>query len=1384
MQHADFRLPRPGFAAPLKLAAALAAVALLVVAAIALSGGRADAQVDAGGYARLGEDAAQRAARCAANRPSDDPAPLAYVQECFLAPDILKIWTSGPGPTGIRDIEDTPVFAVANDWTPANVSLFVGQGRYTTYKRIDSLSNAPDRLNDLFIRLRDPDTGRRLTYGDLTGVHINVSPLSDNFQLTMANALWSGRTGKGLHQIDHPTRTVPAARRGGAQISGQTVPLKICPTSVLTYQTQQIGGLNPQDGVNGWYDVNGNGVYDFIDTDGDGVRDFDDTNEDGTKDAGEDYTEDMEPTTNVETDVSISPCVIDAGAWRVLSGQTGALDSAPLPDLHLTFSVPARWSDIDTSVYLRIVHLSENYTCTRAERDASDCDVSYSTWYESEPTAFFYRIDSDRGRCPVYQPINPVYDAQGNDISDEAWQRCELADFTDDPHTGGKAIRMGFTLLDEADFTASPSSSAATGMFDVSSNNYGDLTRYDQFKYVRLTSESWNDFAPSGTFRFLRPDGSKSQWYGFPQVFTAQQIREETQSSFRIRSGTEVNFRDNPFYSRYWFDRFPVIEFVPSSEEQVGLAVEFFGGDVVTLEDNDDLLISSAEGVIEADDLPDPRPAIARRPDGQLGLSAARGDGPATYGALVAPRDGHPGNPNPDQTDPDTAALSVRVNAGSITIGDDTCTAVDQTPCDLTWNRQEAWEAAGGSGNARLQQPVVPIPIVFFPSAIPGRRTISASVLSSENVGVGNFWFDDYLSPAVTSLYEAGITGALEQDADGIAAPGSQVPLTIGFQINAGSDADSTTSVCTSTSAHPCSLEVDPDSYLVLTGPATWAANGGRRLDIDGTAWKLACTANKEIAASREFGTTCHVVGADGTTRPQVLIDSAADADVVVQASLAAADNGYFYAFVQDSPGSTFIGLTLRRSVFGAYTLKVGAVKQLAEATLTRAPVNGAVSSSAIPIRSENTKVRLALLSESGQPSELGSVSSITFTAVGGGSLSGYGCSRRSSCTLSLVAGADATAADNIAAAALANPAITGRIDMTYIAPTTARTVRVRAVVVGKDGGRFIVDHEIIVSGSAAELAVGSVMPRVHSSATDDDRDTITIPVTAQDANGNPAPIPVAARVEVRDANGAAVPAASHSVVLNDCNAGRYKCSIVFTVTASASSPLPSGAYTARVLATGLTDARATFAVAGPVDSVSLGVPDELGDLGETFTATATAVDAAGVPVADGTWIAFSSVATLDEGSPAAAVTSPALEDHDADADTPRIRRARTVNGEAAARITIVGNGISILTAQSGAKSASVPLNTQGAATEPVVEGADAIEYGSAAPPSTGVLATYRGTSSATAADALALAPEGATIIWLWNGVEWVRYGEVDGTSLPGSANFVILPGDAIFFGS
>ena len=1298
MRHDDFRMPRRGIS-PLRLLAAFAALATLIAASIALSTSSADAQ------STLSQDPLARLAQCKASRPLTGDADGRYIERCYLAPNILSVWTSGPGPSIPREIEDYP-------GVYPNSDLVSGGGRYIT----DRARTGAIGLNDLFVRLTHPATGERLTYADLTNLVVQVSPLEHNSQFSMAETLYSGRTREGLHDIPHPSKVVmdrttdPPTPR----------PDRICRTPHITY-----GNL-------GYYDVNENGV----------------------KDAG-DYA------SNLGVAVSLRHCWIDADAWRVLSGQPNAPDSAPLPDLHLAFRIPSAWSAIDTYSYLTVTHTSPNNTCTAAERTAAQCDQAYSTWYAADPYAFIYRINPDGERCPVYQPTGRVLAPDGSDIADQSWQsECELAATTDAAHTGGKAVRMGFTLLDDSDITADPATharSALNSSWDVDVLKYADIVRWDTFDYVRLGSVDFTYGSPTGAFRFVRPDETKSQWLSFPQVFTRSEIRGYVQA----------DLRDQAFgYNPDWFDRFPVIEYLPTDEVTASITVEFFKLPFSNIAN--DNYFADAQGIFWSDDLPKPRPGVAVLSNGQLGLRASRGDGPATYGALAI--------------SDDAAALSVQVRAGaSIRVADSSCIAA-QEDCLIAWTAQEAWEAGGGEGTVPANEVFKPLPIVFFPSPSPNVITTTASVTTSAGDGVGGLHLDNYA--AIPDIFHAGITGALEQDADGIAAPGAQVPLTVGFQINAGGSAGGSTVVCTSISSDPCSLDIDPaNSYLVLSGPATWE-NGSRRLNIDGTAHKIACSSNTGISPSREPGATCYAVTADGETRPKVLIASDADQDVTVTASIAAADGGFFHAFVHESAvAHRTYAAALRRSEFGTYTIRVGTVKQLADVALGRAPVNGAIPAAPIPVRSGDARIRLSLLNEAGSPSQLSSVSSITFTAIGGGTLSGYGCSQRPNCTLSLTAGAGATAQNNLAKAVEGNPALAGRIDMTYAAPASAGNVRIRAVVVGRDGTRFVEDLPLVISGNAAQLAIASVMPRVHSSATDDDRDTVKIAVTARDAGGNAAPIPANANVVVAGIDGAALPADSYTATINDCNAGRYQCSIVLTVTAGGAAPLASGAYTATVRAPGLADAEVMFAVAGPVQTISLSIPEELGQLGETFSATARAVDAAGVPVADGTWIAFSSAATSGNASPTAAVTSPALADHDSDPATPSVRRARTANGEAAASVTIVGSGISILTADSGGKQANIPVNTSDLAAGAAVEGADAIEYGSGGQPATGVLATYRGTSTSTAAAALDLAPEGATIVWLWNGVEWIRYGEADGSPLPGSSNFAILPNDAIFFG-
>ena len=1254
------------------------AISLIALAALALSTGGADAQAwqpDDSPFTRL--------AQCKLSRPLTGDTDGRYIERCYLAPDIVNIWTSGPGPDIPREIEDYP-------GAFPNSDLVRGQGRYVT----DSARDGAFATNDLFVRLTHPTTGQRLTYADLTGVAVQVSPLEDNFQFSMAESLYSGRTGQGLDVIDHPSNTVTDAQ------TGTSYPDKICRYPHITY------------GNDGYYDVNENGV----------------------KDAG-DYT------SNLGVPVTLRPCIIDADAWRVLSGQPNAPDSAPLPDLHLLFRIPSAWSAIDYYSYIVVTHLSPNHTCLPAERDAAQCDQAFSTWYGADPYAFIYRINSDGERCPVYQPTGRVLAPDGTDIADQFWQsECELAITTDDAHTGGKAVRMGFTLLDDSDITADPATharSALNSSWDVDVLKYQDIVRWDTFDYVRLGSVDFTYGSPTGAFRFVRPDETKSQWLSFPQVFTRSEIRGYVQAGLR----------DQAFgYNPDWFDRFPVIEYLPTDEVTASVTVEFFKRPFSNVAN--DNYFADAQGIFWSDDLPKPRPGVAVLPNGQLGLRASRGDGPAAYGALAI--------------SDDAAALSLQVRAGaSIRVADSSCIA-SQEDCLIAWTAQEAWEAGGGEGTVPTNEVFKPLPIVFFPSPSPSIITTTASVTTSAGDGVGGLHLDQYA--AIPDISHVGITGALEQDADGIAAPGAQVPLTVGFQINAGGAAGGSTVVCTSISSDPCSLDIDPDrTYLVLSGPATWE-NGSTRLDIDGTAHKLACSSNTGISPSREPGATCYVVKADGETRPKVLIDSDADRDVTVTASIAAAGGGFFHAFVHESAvAHRTYAAGLRRSEFGNYTIKVGTVKQLDGITLARAPVNGAVPSGPVPTRSSDARIRLGLLNEAGAPSQLSGVASITFTAIGGGTLSGYGCSRLPSCTLSLTAGDDATASNNLAKAVQDAPAVAGRIDMTYNAPASAGSVRIRAAVVGADGTGHIEELPLVVSGSAAEFSIAADMPRVHSSATDDDdRDTVKIPVTAQDAQGNPAPIPANATVEVTGIDGAALPADAYAATINDCNAGRLKCSIVLTVTAGSLAPLPSGVYTATIRASGLADAAAMFGVAGNPAQLDFALGDP-GALGTQFEAEITVTDAAGQPAADGTEV---SVSVASRGRRIAAPvsrTSPAVQ--------------RTANGRVTARFVVIGREVATLRAQAGTVSSLAVADTRSADGEQI----DTAASLATAQPNTFTSWTGAGTSTASG---LLAGSGNVDRVFLWNGVRWLLYAEAGGRPIPGSLNYIVQPGDVLWLGS
>ena len=718
----------------------------------------------------------------------------------------------------------------------------------------------------------------------------------------------------------------------------------------------------------------------------------------------------------------------------------------------------------------------------------------------------------------------------------------------------------------------------------------------------------------------------------------------------------------------------------------------------------------------------------------------------------------------------------------------------------------------------------------------------------------------------------ASVMGALRQDADGKLAPRDSTALTIGIRIApdfdgypnlaantqacvaiGSRDPDTTdqtdiddttpTGACGSNTdaADAGSALLDSSSYLVITGPATFA-NGSKRI----APADLKCEASSAISSSLPAGNgTCYArwdADGDDSTDPVVpTISVAADAasEITVTANLVArqdadASNGeeIFYAVLDNKDGTEGTGLSgaalelaqmrvwhsesgtyykLGRSYFGQYTIGIDTVQQLSSVALSRRvnPTTRLLESGPVRISTEAI-FNLALRNANGQASSIGAVSAITVTAVGGGTITSDYCPAGdlSSCTVNLSAtqptgeGRKSVRVDSTTGNM---PGLLGEIPFTFNAPAKPGTSTIRATVIGTTAGNFQESLTIVVSGSATAITLREGVPSILAygtpdaavAATDttaavakDDRDTVSIPVSATDANGNRARIPDGATVRVTGPGGAALPSGSHSAEIN-CGAteqartARTSCSVVIDVDAPAATPLDSGLYKATVAAgSGIDQIEASFNVAGNPHTVSISVPEksELGAVGESFTATVTVTDADGTPVADGEAIEFSSSATAG-GVLTARVVSPS--------EVGGTRTGRTRNGQVAAQVTIVGRGVSVLTATAPADSAASRTAKSGTAV--IDTAASAIPVSGDAGPVIRYLtpdgqpgagpADYLGAAQSTATALLAM-NEAASAVWLFNGARWIRYAEdADGEAIPGSIPFSVLPGDILWFG-
>ena len=717
-----------------------------------------------------------------------------------------------------------------------------------------------------------------------------------------------------------------------------------------------------------------------------------------------------------------------------------------------------------------------------------------------------------------------------------------------------------------------------------------------------------------------------------------------------------------------------------------------------------------------------------------------------------------------------------------------------------------------------------------FEHASPAADVAISGVLKRADGTTDAFSYDAEASAGIS--HGAVVAAYLPEDADDALAPSQTTKLAVGYNVPAASSGDDWRIFnptpefyegksysgdilrvglmdAASSGVLPATVR---DSYLQLTGPATWTDTGGRRLRLDrGNYGYYRCVAASTLAGADAEGRICYISDASGNA-PSITAAGDAAADIQVTASLPIWTLSGESAPGNANSGGPIAGFLRARNThqqqrleaFGRATLRVAAIEQLASISLGRTPVGGVVPSGPVRSGGPSADLQIGLLNENGGASQISDVSSVTLAVIGGGTITSiYGCTLAAPiCSLDLSAGG-ALAADLRSSDAGKGPGLLAGIPLRYRPGTEPAEVTLRATVVGTDGETYGETLALVVSGSAAAVAISGDAPRLLAYGTPDDdpatagvnegedRDLARVPVTARDAQGAEARMPTGATVVISGPSGAP-PAGAIAAEVSCSDDERLKCHVIINVNADQSSPLAAGEYTASVRAAGA-PVNVPFTVAGDAETLVITAPGDLGGWGESFRASVRAVDANGFPVADGTWVTFRA-SPASSTTATVAITSPAEEevDDDGDPDTPAVRqrRARTMNGAATANLTVVGNGITVLTASIGSgsslRSASKPLDTRTATAPAAVRIGPVIEYNTqGGEATTSSWATYKGSAATTADELLghAEAPADARIVWLWNGVEWIRYGEVDGTPLPGSRPFFILPDDTVWFG-
>jgi len=479
--------------------------------------------------------------------------------------------------------------------------------------------------------------------------------------------------------------------------------------------------------------------------------------------------------------------------------------------------------------------------------------------------------------------------------------------------------------------------------------------------------------------------------------------------------------------------------------------------------------------------------------------------------------------------------------------------------------------------------------------------------------------------------------------------------------------------------------------------------------------------------------------------------------------------------------------------------LRIGEVDELAEvefdfATDTRGdsdssndrPYPGTLASG------ESTTLLLKLLNENGKASAKGAAASVLFTANRGtlsarlGAAAGEACTTGGGQTCRIAMPATALTASN-----------SDQIRLTVEHPGAGRSgaAIVRVNVLASDGESFAVEPiRLVFSGSASAIALSTPSRGVLSHDTcdapasdgpddckvagdRDDRDLLTLQVTAADAAGNKVAVPTSGygATKITGPDGKRVPTSAIAVTwplrkdgdddgaeigdndpLDTSPGGAPQAQL--NVNAAQSAQLAAGEYTLE-LGVGALKASRTFNVSGAPASVTLSeLPAEL-SVRDSFTVRATILDAGGAAVPDGTPVEWSATPI----GAASTLVETASE-------------RRTTGGQAEATYLVVGPGRTSLRADAGTAADLALIDVPGPPAPPI-----RLAELLASPNPLGSNIWF-GEFFIRASSLLRELPD-ADVVHIWQGNRWYRYSEVEGEVGEESLDFTIPPNAILWFG-